>query len=385
MPTCQLAALLVTTAFSLASTALAQTPSLTLLGVPANQLDSFGTSISADGRTAVGYGQGGGAGTTAFSWTNSGGLVSYGGAPGWPTVSRATAVSGDGNSIVGYGGATSTGSFHAFRYSNGVNQDLSRPGFDQSAAFGTNRDGTVVVGAWNQNGDTSRAMIWTPSNGMQDAGRARPGDLGGWFTGVSRDGTTAIGRSGGSGPSDFDAYTWTQAGGWRLLPAFPGTPGAYDATPQGVNFDGTLVVGYVNPVPGAFIATLWRNQQPVDLGTFGGRWDMAASGVSDDGSVIVGAGQNIDTTRGVASIWLRQGSPLVLQDYLSSLGVATPAGWRLAAATSVSADGMTISGYAQQIGANRFQAFVATIPAPGFVAVAFSSMTLVASRRRRTA
>jgi uncharacterized membrane protein len=104
-----------------------------------------------------------------------------------------------------------------------------------------------------------------------------------------------------------------------------------------------------------------------------------AIATSDDGSVIVGYAltSGLDT----AMVWAREGGPQTLAGYLSSQGVQAPSGWNLIKATSISADGRTIAGYAQR--GNEFQGFVVTIPAPSTFVVVGVGLFCLARRRGR--
>ena len=59
--------------------------------------------------------------------------------------------------------------WRAFRWENGVMQDLGTlPGGNQSGAYGVSADGTVVVGWAHNAAGYGRAFRWTASGGMQD-------------------------------------------------------------------------------------------------------------------------------------------------------------------------------------------------------------------------
>src|SRR5262245_41308923 len=87
---------------SLAGTAIAQTPSFTLLGARPGQTGSSATAVSADGRTVVGYTAGKG-----FVWHPDTGRYDFGLEPDFIGLnSDAYAVTADGATVVGSVGDT---------------------------------------------------------------------------------------------------------------------------------------------------------------------------------------------------------------------------------------------------------------------------------------
>lgn len=367
----------------LASVAVAQTPSLTLIGVPPGRLDSTITSMSSDGGAFTGYTTASGGVRRGFTWTRAGGFNEWGALPSVPQGTRGLAISGDGSTVVGRRDLGTT--IEAFRYRGGTYSTLAPlpSGYDWSTATGINNNGSVIVGTIEDSSGLrgTNAMRWTAATGTQNIGRAQPNHAGANFNGLSRDGNTAIGVSfpGGIGGR---AYSWTESGGWRFLPMPDGFAPAYDATTTGVSFDGSFVTGYSAPFTSGsdrYAGILWQNGVPRDLGTFGEPWNMFPSAVSDNGSVIVGGSRNVDTSIETATIWLNGGGPLNLQDYLMSLGVTLPAGVRMIGAGSVSADGTVISGAVMN--GFRLQGFIATIPTPTTLAPVL--LTFLIPRRRR--
>jgi uncharacterized membrane protein len=369
-----------------ASVALAQTPSLRILSVEPGRRDSYTAAISADGRVLVGYSGGGTTfGATSYRWTADGGYDTFGIGPDIAVSNVPNAISADGSVVVGYGFVGGTDTLRPYRYANGTYSLLSIPaGFDNARAYGVSGDGSVVVGAMSGPFSFSRATRWTEATGTVDIGRARPGDLFAEFTGISRDGTTVLGHSENGQTGARDAYTWSEGDGWQLLPAPAGMTGEYDAYPTMTNDDGSLVVGTVRSgVQSEWDkAVLWANRQPIDLGTFGDRWNMSAGSFAGDGSIIIGTAYNVDLLRSHATIWLNGSGPMFLKDYLLSLGVTVPTGWTLEG-SGISADGSTISGNAvrREPGLSFNVPFLVTIPAPG--ALSLGVMAMAFARRRR--
>ena len=110
--------------------------------------------------------------------------------PGYD-FSHATGVSADGRVVVGFAHNSATSQDRAFRWENGVMQDLGTlPGYNRSVAYGVSADGRVVVG-WSYNASGyGRAFRWE-NGAMQDLGTLGVN----WSVafGVSADGSVVVG------------------------------------------------------------------------------------------------------------------------------------------------------------------------------------------------
>ncbi len=344
-----------------------------LVGYPEGARGSRVFAVTPDGATAAGgVVDNPGAG---FTWTRADGRNEFGRLPGMPASSYAYAIAADGMHVAGQ---TVT---EAYRYRLGdpaLELLGVQGGYDRSKGAGISGDGEVVVGysEVGQVGDDIRqAFRWTRATGLVGLGFARPDDFTSDATAISRNAGTIVGHGrGGSGYNG--AFAWTQATGMVPLPGLDATN---DAQAFGVNFDGRLIVGEARTPSTRHAATMWIDGVPITLGTLPEFSYAQANAVSDDGGGVVGWGSG--SRPQTALIWTPGRGMEVLADYLARYGVALPPGIHLISATAVGADGRTIAGYADVPG-QRWQGFVASIPAPGTWALLAGGCLLARCRRR---
>lgn len=229
-----------------------------------------------------------------FYWTEDSGLVQIGDLPGWDFYSIASDVSYDGSVIVGQ--SKSSNGFEAFRWTHSTGMqglgDLPGGEFD-SRGFAVSPDGSIVVGKSNS-ASGREAFIWTESTGMIGLGTL-PGSWESSAYGVTEDGSIVVGRC-FSGRSE--AFRWTASTGMVGLGVLPGWSNSWA---RDVSADGSVVVGCCMTGVG-WEAFIWdesngmRNLKEVLENDFGldlTGWTLNyANGVSADGTVIVGRGDN---------------------------------------------------------------------------------------------
>jgi probable HAF family extracellular repeat protein len=263
----------------------------------------------------------------SLTWLGTPG--SYGGA--------AYGVSADGSVVIGWS-AYAVGRYRAFRWENGVMQDLGTLDGAESWAHGVSADGSVVVGVALNDVGQERAFRWTAGM-MQDLGTLGGVESQTW--GVSADGSVVIGWA-QNATGRGRAFRWTAALGMRDL----GTLGGNSSVANGVSADGSVVVGGATNAANRLRAFRWRLTDPntgagvmQDLGTLGGEIHSWARGVSADGSIVVGWSYNI--TMQLRAFRWRLTDPNtgagVMQD-LGTLGGSTSRAW------GVSADGTIVVG-----------------------------------------
>jgi probable HAF family extracellular repeat protein len=148
-------------------------------------------------------------------------------------------------------------------------------------------DGSVVVGIWVSSDKPSQAWRWTVAGGVEDLG----GDMD--VVAISRDGKTIVGRA-ADAQGIKSAAIWQGGKNWRTLGGVPGSvPDGRSvvSSASGVSADGSVIVGTAQLPNSAFHAFRWNaTTGMVDLGTLQGNSSYARS-ISADGKTIVGYDQ----------------------------------------------------------------------------------------------
>jgi probable HAF family extracellular repeat protein len=135
-------------------------------------------------------------------------------------------------------------------------------------------DGKVVAGVV-PGSHGSQLFTWSKGEGYRQVGSVRSVDA------VSYDGKTIVGRGDNS-----HAYIWSVDNGFTDL----GTLGGAVSGASGVNDNGSVVVGSATNSASELRAFLWTKADNMkDLGTLSGDTGAWANGISGDGQVVVGA------------------------------------------------------------------------------------------------
>ena len=263
---------------------------------------------------------------------------------GMDPFSEATSASYDGSVIVGF--SMSGLGVQAFRWTPlegmyGLGDLPSDHVSYNSVAFDVSEDGRMVVGlgAGEFCGDGGEAFLWTPETGMVGLGVLPAGRLVSQAHGISGDGSVIVGC--GKTELGIQAGKWVGSSGFWELGDLPG--GAFSSRAYGVSSDGLTIVGTgagtydQHPV-------MWTPEGAlVDLGLLpAGSIPGEALAVSADGSVVVGV---MYTWNGdEAFVWdpingIRHLGDLMVDGYGVELR-----GWTLLRATGVSDDGMIVVG-----------------------------------------
>lgn len=316
--------------------------------------------VSANGSVVVGYGDQKRCEECfgidqAFIWRQSGGMSSLGGLV-FDGDSYAQGISADGRTVVGYA-ADSGGIYRAVRWRNGAGietlGDLN--GGSESRAFGISADGKVIVGE-AENGDAGgqrQAFRWTAGSRMVSL--VTPG---GWSSSskanaANADGSVIVGEAEDIDSGFQRAFRWTQAGGMVNL----GTLGLNTRSrASGVSGDGSIVVGSIlNEIYSAAfrwteaggLVALVGPSVPVGprvpragVGTsFSG-----ANGISTDGRVIVGWVSSLATGGNRRAFrWTETDGMLTVEQWLRNHGV-TVASDMTQSANATNSDGSVVVG-----------------------------------------
>jgi len=306
--------------------------------------------------------------------------------PNLPTASGSgTNLSRDGSCAVGYQDAGFSTPFHALRWTQATGPldlgtlDPNNNSTRSSFATDANQDCSVVVGVSDVtvNGATQHAFRWT-SAGMLDLGAPANGGPNSRAFGVSSNGSVIVGDADFPDPNNLisgksrKAFRWTQASGFQNLG---------DLQPAGLSIasavtgDGTVVVGGASTNSGSS-AFRWvvptPPAQPVlqSIGPLPGHTHAVATGVSDNGKIVVGTSSTFPLTRNNVGFdkgagafrWTQAGGLQDLKQILSSNGVDMT-GIALVSVTGMSPDGQWIQGAAttSQTGPGETVAYIAQV------------------------
>jgi uncharacterized membrane protein len=284
-------------------------------------ISSTAKALSADGSVVVGQSSSAD-GLAAFRWTAAGGMVGFGFSN--PGSSIANDISADGSIIVGSERSASW-EYNGFQWTAGGGTETLTYGTSIYEITHSTNDGATVVGRG------SGTWVWTPGNDPVNI----PPQAGGSYANVSaiNSDATAIVGSGNGGPaggSSYGAFLWTTAGGTQSLGLFPGDIPTFAS---GVSNDGSIVVG--SSVTGA-------GWQWTEAGGMIVMENFTPSGISLDGSLIVGKGLLGDSSTG-AAVWSEELGTVSIYDLLTGQGIDLT-DWTLSSVSAISDDGTALIG-----------------------------------------
>ncbi len=370
----------------LTSTALAQTPSLTIIEPPADLPATRSVALSRDGSTLIGFATPPGRG---FTWTRSDGYFDYTPANGYVGQYGSFGVSANGATVVGAG---FTGGIRAYRsFGTGAPQDLGAP-WDASFSGGiksvlgmwTNHTGTRVIASMQRiigsAAPERNPFVWTQATNSWQPLIPSQQSLSDYVDAndASDDGSVVVGQ--------------VNEGGFFGAPrAFVSTPSGFSILPRpsqvtidewyatAVNGPGNIVVGTAGGV-----GAIWRDGVPSVLApNLPNILVTIPTDVSNDGNIVVGTMEPAGGLQGF--VWTPSTGTQTLDSYLAGFGLSIPSPYAIQG-IHLSGDGTTIGGWYQPtlngnpVGDSR--AFVFTVPAPSGLALLGAGAFALTRRRR---
>ncbi len=304
---------------------------MTDLGTLGTGTYSRATAMTPDGSVIVGYSDTAtNSAYRAFRWT--GGTMTDLGVLGTGTYSYAQFVSTDGSVVVGQSATVGSNNEHAFRWTGGIMTDLGVLGTGTySQAEAMTPDGSVVVG-YSTTGSGMIERLVAPGGGGAaaiDTSVTHPfrwsggtmsdlGTLGGTNASaqlVSADGSVVVGYSAAASNTVTHSFRWTSAGGMVSMNTRTDALAASSSFPYAMNSTGTVVVGAVRA----------------------GRFrELTAPGS--------GGPSEISALTGAAFRWTQAAGLQTVEEWLTAAGVTVAPTFHTGAATGVSEDGAVIVG-----------------------------------------
>ena len=308
----------------------------TPLGTLAAYTGSMASAVSSDGTVVVGTATTAAGTRQAFRWTAAQQAMGLALLPGG-TWSTAMSMSGDGGVVVGEADGGSPPGLHAFRWTANTGSTQLPPlqGANACAATAISADGAVVAGTCQTVND--EAFRWTEAAGSIGLGQFGSGsNATSSASAVSGDGRVI----GGAGhPALNGAIIWDA----RNVPFVIGTlPAMIEGTVTALSSDGSIVVGVATDADARTHAFRWSRTSGVEALSSGNFAATYASATSGDAMRIVGWGSGGDGD--TAIMWDAERVVHRVLDLLAPEERAKAAGWRLARARGISADGRHVAG-----------------------------------------
>jgi len=284
-----------------------------------------------------------------FIWTPDGGHQIIGGVSAGNGAGGQAGISADGTIVSATMADPGTGLYTAARYSIATDTWTPLGGLNGScdnsisSGWGMSGDGTTLVGlGWD--GCSAYATYWIGDAAGVSLGTTSSGNST-RANGTNHDGSVIVGWQDGNGRQgavwvDGDQELITQPNGQAASEAY------------GVSSNGEWVSGMgVGPIWG--VGDTWRyntvtnvSETVPNLTTGGGRY-MAGTGISGDGSMIVGGTWpfGVPAYFGNAFVWREGKGTQQLPVYFDEIGVSYPAGFTFSFVSGISDDGRWLTGW----------------------------------------
>ncbi|MGH1518388.1 T9SS type A sorting domain-containing protein [Chryseobacterium sp. JK1] len=279
-----------------------------------------------------------------FKWSAAGGLVQIGSISNGYPASGKTVVSNDGTKIASTITNSTTGfneiSTYDITNSTWTNRGgLVPTGWDGSVSstWGMSIDGSTIVGLGYLTAANAHAVKWDAVSGVIDLGSMVAGRSS-RANAISAAGTVVVGWQ--------DEATGTRSGAkWidGVESFITDNNGNNVGEAGGVSADGNTIIGAANPNPYVWntVTGLTYITHPNASFSFKG----GATGISADGSTVIGFYRAFGAPpmSGEGFIWTQAGGRINLNDYATSLGIATN-GVSMGLPLAISQDGKKIAG-----------------------------------------
>jgi hypothetical protein len=265
------------------------------------------------------------------------------------------AVSDDGSAVAGNG---ASGGYVPFRWTQATGfVSLGRPQFVGGAGQpGMSADGTrIASGIGSLDSTYSTQGLWTLGSGWQELMPPIPPDGGstdgsyGSVWGLSGDGQIVVGLYWRQGFGSAHASKWTQATGVVDL---GGQVSNHSSRANGVNYDGSVIAGWIETPTGPWRPAAWVNGACVLLTDYVGT-SIAGTGearvVSRSGNYIAGFSSDPANQQRSACLWKRTAGVFGPTQYLGFIDGSEP-GYGKTIPYGVSDDGSMVVGYATYAG-----------------------------------
>ena len=219
------------------------------------------------------------------------------------------------------------------------------------SAWGLSDDGSTLVGLYWRPGQPdgcAHASCWTAETGVVDLGssggssRANDADY---------DGNVIVGWDENPDWGGWRPTVWVD-GVLTVLESPDGFCELYAVTP-----DGEMVVGnsynpdrhFAEAAAWRWTGSIWDKQVLGSLpGTMGGYGTVAPNDVTADGSIVVGT-NGFNWQQWAGFIWTEETGMVNVNDFLTDNGVTLPADFNIQSVTAISDDGTVMVGHGQDI------------------------------------
>lgn len=301
-----------------------------------------------------------------FIWTPTGGHQIIGGLSAGNGVGGQAGISFDGATVCGNTAHPSTGLYVAAFYDIATDTWTPLGGLNgscdnsASSGWGLSGDGTTLVGlGWD--GCSAYATYWVGNTAGVSLGTTNPGNSS-RANATNFDASVIVGWQDGNGRQ---GAVWVD--GEQELIELPNGDSAGEASAVSPSGQWVAGLGY-GPLWG--VGDTWRYNTLSNVCDnipnleVGGARAMAGTGITNDGSMIVGGTWPLGpATLGKAFVWREGQGTQLLTDYFDEVGVSYPNGFTFAFVSGMSSNGRWLTGWGNNGSAGNTVTWVVELPA----------------------